>query len=108
MTNFFENYTCIFITICCLITGVKYIYKNYYNMSFGNILWCVSGILLGLWLFDYFTLNVINKIGRISDFITIILLMIFFSSPLIDQYKEMKNIRDINVKKRNRISFILW
>lgn len=108
MTNFFENYTCIFITICCLITGVKYIYKNYYNMSFGNILGCVSGILLGLWLFDYFTLNVINKIGRIGDFITIILLMIFFSSPLIDQYKEMKNIRDINVKKRNRISCILW
>lgn len=74
-------------------------------MSFGNILGCVSGILLGIWLFDYFTLNVINKIGRIGDFITIILLMIFFYSPLIDQYKEIKNIRDINVRKKKLYKF---
>ncbi len=104
MLQIFSNYTWIFIIICIIIC----IFRDFHRLkesSKMDLIFNMSGIMMGICLIDYFTLKSMRN--TLGDIFGIISLLMFFTGIFGKKYEKISKIENekLRIKEKKQL---LW
>lgn len=104
MLQIFSNYTWIFIIICIIIC----IFRDFHRLkesSKMDLIFNMSGIMMGICLIDYFTLKSMRN--TLGDIFGIISLLMFFTGIFGKNYEKISKIENekLRIKEKKQL---LW
>lgn len=104
MLQIFSNYTWIFIIICIIIC----IFRDFHRLkesSKMDLIFNMSGIMMGICLIDYFTLKSMRN--TLGDILGIISLLMFFTGIFGKKYEKISKIENekLRIKEKKQL---LW